>query len=78
MTSKKGLHCIFLQTLGAIFEIKQRWAPFLPGLSGILPEFSTKQNFWGCVCTPTPYNTEWFQPTLPNFSLTLSRFGGCL
>jgi len=51
-----------LQTLGA--TIKQRWAPFLPGLLeilprflGILPGFSTNQNFWGCACTRASYTT---------------------
>jgi len=51
VTSKKRFSCAFLQTLGAIF-FKESWAPFLLGVSGILSKFSTKQNFWGCVCTP--------------------------
>jgi len=52
VTSKKWLSLVFLQTLGAIFEVKQRWAAFLPRFSvilsrylGILPGFSTNQNF---------------------------------
>jgi len=49
--------CVFLQTLGAIFQTKQSWAPFLTGFLGILPRFSTNQNFWGCACTPTSYTT---------------------
>jgi len=29
VASKKWSLLVFLQTLGAIFEVKQRWAPFL-------------------------------------------------
>jgi len=32
----------------------KRWASILPGFSGILPGFSTNQNFWGCACAPAP------------------------
>jgi len=32
---------------------------YLPELSGILPKFSTNQNFWGCACTPSSDTTEW-------------------
>jgi len=34
------------------FEVKQRWAIFLPGFSGLLPRFLANQNFWGCACSP--------------------------
>jgi len=44
----------FLQTLSAIFEIKQRSAPFLPGFSGILLRFAANQNFWGALAPPSP------------------------
>jgi len=57
VTSKKRSSFIFLQMLGAIFEVKQGWAPFLPRFSGILPGFSTNRNFWGCACTPASYTT---------------------
>jgi len=40
VTSKKLSLLIFLQTLGAIFEVKQCWVPFLSRFSGILFEFS--------------------------------------
>ena len=43
----------------SFFEVKQRCAPSLPGLSeilpwfsGILPGFPTNQKFWRCTCTP--------------------------
>jgi len=60
-TSKKWSLLVFLQTLSGVFEAKQRWAPFLPRFSGILPKFSTNQNFWGCaftLCTPASYMTD--------------------
>jgi len=50
-----------MKTLGAIFEVKQRWGPFLPGFSGILQRFSAHQNCWGCACnscTPTQWRNE--------------------
>jgi len=37
--------CVCLPALGAI----------LIGFSGILPEFSTNQNFWERACTPASY-----------------------
>jgi len=52
MTSKKS-SCIFLQTLGAIFEIKQRWRPFLPGYSVTLP-FRQIKTFGGALAPPAP------------------------
>jgi len=50
---QKGLHVFFWKCWVQFFEIKQRWAPFLPAFSAILLGFSTNQNFWGCVCTYT-------------------------
>jgi len=62
----------FQQTLGAVFEIKQRWAPFLtrylvilPRFSGILPTFLTNQNFW-CALAPLP--------STPLFRTVTSKF----
>ena len=40
MTSKKGLHVFFCKRWAPFYEIKQGWAPFLPGFSEILPRFS--------------------------------------
>jgi len=34
------------------FWSQKRWAPFLPGFSGILPRFLSNQNFQKCACTP--------------------------
>jgi len=53
VTSKKGLHVFFCKPWAPFFEVKQRWAPFLLGFSGILPRFSGNQNFWGALA-PTP------------------------
>jgi len=63
VTSKKWSSLVFIKTLGAIFEVKQRWAPFLPRFSGIFPGFSTNQNFWGYAVplshpTATPLNKK--------------------
>jgi len=33
----KVLHLFFCKRRAAFFEVKQRWAPFLPRFSGILP-----------------------------------------
>jgi len=52
MTSKKVLHVFFCKRWAPFYEIKQGWAPFLPGFSEILPRFlrtfpgfSINQNF---------------------------------
>jgi len=37
---QKGLHVFFYKCWVLLFEIKQRWAPFLPRFLGILPSFS--------------------------------------
>jgi len=39
VASKKWSLLVFLQMLGAIFEVKQRWAPFLLRFSKILPRY---------------------------------------
>ena len=63
VTSKNGL--VFLQTLDTVFEVKQRWVPFLPRFSGILPkfseifrerEFSTIKTY--TLLTPASYTTD--------------------
>jgi len=59
MTSKKGLLVFFCTRWALSFEIKQRWAPFFPGISKILPRFLTDQNVWGCACTPASYTTTY-------------------
>ena len=55
VTSKKGLHMFFCKPWAPFFEFKQRWALFLRGLSGLLPRFSTNQNFWVCACISSPH-----------------------
>jgi len=37
---KNGLHFFFCKPWVPFFEVKQRWAPFLPKFSGILFGFS--------------------------------------
>jgi len=56
--SSKRSTCVFLQTLATFFEVKKRWAPFLPGLSGILSVVSTIETFGGAPAPPpvTPLN----------------------
>ena len=52
--------CFFVKKRWAPFcEVKQSWAAFfsgfsgiLPRFSGLLPEFLTHQNFSGCTCIP--------------------------
>ena len=52
----------FAQTLSDFVKIFRHLAQIFrdfPEISGILPGFSTNQNFWGCACTsstppPTP------------------------
>jgi len=66
-TSKKNVFiCFFENRWASVFEVTQRWAPFLPGFSGISlrfsgilskysgisPRFLTDQIFWGFACTP--------------------------
>jgi len=47
VTSKKGLRVIFCKPSAPVFEVKQGWAPFLRGFSGMLPRFSANQNSLG-------------------------------
>jgi len=45
--------CVFFcKPQVSFFEVKQRWAPFILGFSGIFLRFSANQNFWGCTYTP--------------------------
>ena len=64
MISKKRPSRVFLQTMGAIFwnqttlvAFSARFSKNLPIFLGILPGFSTNQNFWGWACTPAYYTT---------------------
>jgi len=61
-------------------EVKQRWAPFLPGFSGL----STNQNIWGYAftpCTTASYTTlpgkSTFGPCLEKILLALMFMGTC-
>ena len=74
-TPKNGLNLFFCKLWAPFFEVKQRWSPFLSGLSGILPRYSgilpkflTNQNFWECACTPPP------TPLLPSTPSLLLLF----
>jgi len=64
VASRKDLHVFICKRWVPFFKVKQRWAPFLLGFSGILTrfldillEFLTNQNLWGCKCTPAFYTT---------------------
>jgi len=66
---KKGLHMFFCKGWAPFIEIKQRWAPFVPGFAvilprfsgifpgflGIFPGFSTNQNFCVALAPPAPH-----------------------
>jgi len=43
---KRGLY-VFRKRWASFCEVKQRWAPFLPGFSEILPRFLRNPEFWG-------------------------------
>ena len=58
---QKRSSCVFTQTLGAIFEVKQRWAPLLPWFY-----------FWGCACTPCN-NTAFYNSITGNFMVYPDR-----
>jgi len=76
VTSKNGLHVFFCKPWAPIFEVKQLWAPFLPGFSGLLPIFSANQNFWGCACThctPTSNTTAFHNSIIGNFVVYQDR-----
>jgi len=51
---KKGFH-LFSANVGRHFC--PDFQGFCQNFSGILPRFSTNQNFWGCAWTPTSYTT---------------------
>jgi len=67
----KGLLVFFCKGWAPFLEIKQQWAPFLPGFSeifprfsrnlpgfsGLLPKFLRNKNFWGALAPPTSYTT---------------------
>jgi len=62
--------------LAPFLEVKQRWALFLPGFSGLLPRFLGNQNFWGCVsnpCTPTSNTTVFHKSIIGNFMVYQDR-----
>ena len=64
---QKRSSCVFMETLGAIFEVKQRWAPLLPEFSEILPRFSANEYFWGWAYTPSCNNTAFHNNIIGNF-----------
>jgi len=64
---KTGLHVFFCKPRVPVFEVKQRWAPLLPGFSGILLRFSANLNFWGCDCTPTSNTAAFHNSFMGNF-----------
>jgi len=67
-TSKKDLHLFFCKYWVPFFEVKQRWAPFLPRFSGILPRYcGILPGFSGILPK--------FSGILPGFS-TNQNFGG--
>jgi len=55
---QKDLHVFFCKPWAPFFEVKQCWAPFLCGFSGMLPRFSANHNFWGCDCTPFTFTSN--------------------
>jgi len=66
---QKRSSCVFLQTLGAIFEVKQLLVKFLP-------RFSANQTFWGCACThctPTSNTTAFHKSIIGNFVVYQDR-----
>ena len=67
VASKKWSLLVILQTLGAIFEVKERWAPFLLRFSKILPR--SLEIFSGFFPD--------FQIFCPNFQ-QIKTFGGTL
>jgi len=46
--------CFSEKPWASFFEVTQRWAPYLPRFSRILPRFFDNSN-WGCACTPASY-----------------------
>ena len=67
---KNGLHVSFCKPWVPFFEVKQRWAPFIPGFSGIFLRFSANQNFGVCAwttSTPTSSTTALHNSLIGNF-----------
>jgi len=58
-----------MQTLpcAPLFEVKQCWALFFSGFSGLLPRFSANQTFGGALATPAPL------PPTPLLFITVSQ-----
>jgi len=67
VASRKGLHVFLCKPWAPFFEVKQRWAQFVFGFSGILPIFSPNQSLWGCACSPTSNNTAFHNCITGNF-----------
>ena len=60
MASKKKSSCDSANVGCHFFQIKPRWAPFLPRFPEVFSRFSPNQNFWafrGCASTPASYTT---------------------
>jgi len=73
---KKGLHGFLCKPRVPFFVVKQSWAPFSPGFSGLLARFSTNQNFWGCACnpcTPTSNTIVFHNSIIGNFMVYRDR-----
>jgi len=64
---RKGLHVCLCKPWAPFFEVKQRWALFLPGFSGLLPRLSANQNFWDWLATSAP------PPPTPLLFITVSQ-----
>jgi len=73
MTSKKGVHVLFREPWVPFYDVKQYWAPFFPGFSGILPRFSSNQQNWGCKRTPTSNTTAFHNSIIGNFMVYQHR-----
>jgi len=58
------LRVIFCKPWAPFFEVKQGWAPFSRGFSGMFPRFSANQNVWGCAWPPPPTSTTVFHNTI--------------
>jgi len=72
---KKGRRVFFCKPWAPFFEIRQRWVPFLPGFSGILPNFQQIKTFGGahCACTPTSNITAFHNSITGNFVVYQDR-----
>ena len=66
----KGLHVFLCKPSAPLFEVKQRWAPFLPGFSGLLPRISANPNGCRCacnLCTPISNTTAFHNSIIGDF-----------